>query len=73
MDMLTNEIPLIIFKKKLVLYWGNVDHKMSFTTINDTAFYTANVALDLSAHRYLCIAGDQISQRKIRELMNELS
>jgi len=23
MDMLTNEIPMIIFKRRLVLYWGN--------------------------------------------------
>ena len=37
MDMLKNESPLIIFKKKLVLYLVNVDHKMSLTTINDTA------------------------------------
>lgn len=73
MDMLTNEIPMIIFKKKLVLYWGNADHKMSFTTIDNTAMFTANVALDSSTPRYLRISGDQISPREIREVMNELS
>tara|TARA_R110000744_G_C19341610_1_gene559504 strand:+ start:193 stop:1095 length:903 start_codon:yes stop_codon:yes gene_type:complete len=73
MDMLTNEIPMIIFKKKLVLYWGNADHKMGFTTLDDTATFTANVALDESTPRYLRIAGDQISPREIREVMNELS
>jgi hypothetical protein len=35
--------------------------------------YTANVALDTSTPRYLRIAGDQISPREVRELMNELS
>ncbi len=73
MDMLTKEIPMIIFKKRLVVYWGNADHKMSFTTLDDTAMYTANVALDTSTPRYLRIAGDQISPREIREVMNELS
>ncbi len=73
MDMLTKEIPMIIFKKKLVLYWGNADNKMGFTTLDDTAIYTANVALDESTPRYLRIAGDQISPREVREVMNELS
>lgn len=73
MDMLTNEIPMIIFKKKLVLYWGNADHKIGFTTLDDTAMFTANAALDESTPRYLRIAGDQISPREIREVMSELS
>ncbi|MCZ2223845.1 MAG: NmrA family NAD(P)-binding protein [Chitinophagales bacterium] len=73
MDMLTNEIPMIIFKKKLVLYWGNADHKISFTTIDDTAIYTANVAVDESSPRYLRITGDQISAREIKDVLTQLS
>ncbi|MEO6168429.1 MAG: NmrA family NAD(P)-binding protein [Chitinophagales bacterium] len=73
MDMLTNEIPMIIFKKRLVLYWGNADHKMGFTTIDDTAIFTANAALEESTPRYLRIAGDQISPRGMKEVMSELS
>ena len=73
MDMLTNEIPMIIFKKKLVLYWRNADQKMTFTTVADTAVYTANAALDASTPRYLRIAGSYISPREIRAVMNELS
>lgn len=73
MDMLTNEIPMVIFKKKLVIYWGNADHKIGFTTLDDTAMFTANVALDKSTPRYLRIAGDQISAREIRGVMSELS
>ena len=73
MDMLIDEIPMIIFKRKWVLYWGNAEHKMGFTTIDDTAKFTANAALDASTPRYLHIAGDQISPREIRELMNEIS
>lgn len=73
MDMLTNEIPMIIFKKRWVLYWGNADHKISFTTIDDTATYTANVAVDESSPRYLRITGDQISPKGIREVLTQLS
>jgi uncharacterized protein YbjT (DUF2867 family) len=73
MDMLTNEIPMIISKRKLVLYWGNADHKMGFTTLDDTAMFTANVALDENTSRYLNIAGDQISPREITDVMSSLS
>ena len=73
MELLTNEMPMIIPKRKLVIYWGNADHKMGFTTLDDTALYTANVALDASSPRYLSVAGDQLSPREIREVMNELS
>lgn len=73
MEMLTNEIPMIFFKKRLVIYWGNADHKMSFTTMDDTAMFTANVALDDSSPRYLSVAGDQISPEEVREVMNNLT
>ena len=64
---------MIIFKKKLVLYWGDANHKMGFTTLNDTAKFTANVALDSTTPRFLRIAGDQISPQEIREAMNQLT
>ncbi len=72
MDMLTNEIPMIIFKKKLVLHWGNANHKMYFTKISDVANYTAQVALDVTTPRYVYIAGDYISASQIREVVSEV-
>jgi uncharacterized protein YbjT (DUF2867 family) len=72
-DMLTGQMPLILFKQKRVLYWGNADHKMGFTTINDTAIYTAHAALDATTPRFLRIAGDQLSAREINTLMTEIS
>ncbi len=45
---------------------------MGFTTLDDTAMFTANAALDPSTPRYLRIAGDQISPSEIREVMSEL-
>ena len=72
-ELLTGQMPLILFKKKMVLYWGNADHRMNFTTINDTALYTANAALDDSTPRFLRIAGDQISPREIKEVVSEIT
>jgi nucleoside-diphosphate-sugar epimerase len=68
MDMLTNEIPMIIFKKKLVLHWGNANHKMCFTKVSDVAKYTAHASLDAATPRYLYIAGDYISPSEVREI-----
>jgi nucleoside-diphosphate-sugar epimerase len=72
-DLLTNEMPLILFKQKLVLYWGNANHRMGFTTINDTAIFTANAALDASTPRFLTIAGDQISPKEIQTVVSEVT
>ncbi|MGD0038654.1 MAG: NmrA family NAD(P)-binding protein, partial [Bacteroidota bacterium] len=71
-DLLIGQMPLILFKQKLVLYWGNADHRMCFTTIADTASYTANVALDPSTPRFLIIAGDQLSPREIKKVVTEV-
>jgi hypothetical protein len=32
-DMLTGQMPLILFELKRVLYWGDADQRMDFTTI----------------------------------------
>jgi nucleoside-diphosphate-sugar epimerase len=72
-DLLTNEMPLILFKQKLVLYWGSANHRMGFTTINDTAIFTANAALDTSTPRFLTIAGDQISAGEIQVVVSEVT
>ena len=64
-DMLTGQMPLILFKLHRVLYWGNADQRMDFTTMDDTAAFTASAALDPSAPRFLRIAGDQLSAREL--------
>jgi nucleoside-diphosphate-sugar epimerase len=72
MDMLTGQMPMIFFKRKRILYWGNADHKLQFTTVADTAKFTANVALDPSTPRYLHIAGDYVSPREIQKIMSDI-
>jgi uncharacterized protein YbjT (DUF2867 family) len=72
-DMLTNEMPLILFKQKRILYWGNADHKMHFTTIADVATFTAHAALDSNTPRFLWIAGDQISPKALQTVMSDIT
>ena len=71
--MLLDEIPMIIFKRKMVLHWGNADHKIDFTTRDNTAQFTAYAAMDDSTPRYLHIAGDQMSAREIRQAVSEVA
>lgn len=69
-DMLTGQAPIVLFKWKRILYWGNADQKMDFTTINDVARYTAAAATDDNSPRYLRIAGDQVT---IKDLANTMT
>ncbi len=48
----------MLFGLKRVVYWGNADQLMDFTTIENTAAFTAAAALDPSTPRYLRIAGE---------------
>ena len=73
MDMLTNEMPLILFKQKAIIYWGNKDRKWDFTTMDNTAEFTACVALSNVTPRYLHIAGDEISPNRVRTIMQEIT
>lgn len=72
-DMLTGQMPLILFKLNRVLYWGNPDQRLDFTTIDDTAAFTASAALDASTPRFLRIAGDQLSARELAEVASQVS
>ncbi|GAA4430378.1 hypothetical protein GCM10023188_16930 [Pontibacter saemangeumensis] len=69
-DLLTGEAPLILFPLRRVIYWGDADQPLDFTTVSDTAAFAA-AALDPSAPRYLRIAGDTLSARGLVEAASE--
>ena len=74
MNLLNGEAPLVLFKIKRVLYWGeNADQKLDFTTTDDTAAYTAEVALDPAAPPILRIAGEQIDAAGLARAASEVS
>ena len=72
-DMLTGVAPFVLFKINKVLCWGNPNQLMDWTTIDDTARYTAFTALDPKTPRFLKIAGDQVSANILAEIMTRLS
>ena len=73
MDLLTGQMPMILDKQKWILYWGNPDQSIDFTTMDDTAEFTANVALDDATPRFIRIAGDQITPRQMVKVMSDIT
>ncbi len=72
-ELLTGQMPLILFKWKRVLYWGDADQRLDFTTMDNTAAFTASAALDPSTPRFLRIAGDQPSARELAAVVSEVT
>jgi hypothetical protein len=66
-DLLTGQAPIVLFPIKKVMYYGNPDQLMDFTTIQNTADYTAAAALDPTTPRYLRIAGDVLNANGLKE------
>ncbi len=57
-DLLTGQAPVVLFGPKRIMYWGDAGKLLDFTTMEDTAAYTAMAALDSTTPRYLRVAGD---------------
>jgi nucleoside-diphosphate-sugar epimerase len=73
-DMLaTGQMPVMLFKLRRVAYWGNADQRMDFTTMDDTAAFTARAAMDANTPRFLRIAGDQLSARELAAVASEVT
>ena len=72
-DMLTGQAPFILFRIHRVVYWQNADQLMDFTTMEDTAAFTARAALDHHAPRFLRIAGDVASARGLAAIASSVT
>jgi nucleoside-diphosphate-sugar epimerase len=72
-DMLTGQAPFILFRIRRILCWDDPDQAMDWTTIADTAAYTAEAALEPATPRFLRIAGDQASARDLAAIMTEIT
>ncbi len=71
-DLLTGEAPIVLPRFRWILYLGDADQQLDFTTKDDVANYAADVALDTDAPRFLRIAGDVVSPRDLAILMTRL-
>ena len=73
MELLTTDMPLIMFKQKRILCWGNPNQIIEFTTTYNIAEFTAKAALDETTPRYLRIAGDTLSCSDFVKLLTEIT
>lgn len=73
MDLLTTDMPLILFKQKRILCWGNPNQIIEFTTTDNVAEFTAEASLDNNTPRFLRIAGDRLSCNDFVKLLTELT
>lgn len=65
-DLLTGEAPLIQPAIKRVIYWGSDSQPLDFTTIDNTADFTAAAALDAHTPRFLRIAGNVMTITELK-------
>jgi nucleoside-diphosphate-sugar epimerase len=72
-DLLVGDAPFIVSRIHRVVYWENADQPMDFTTIEDTAAYTAAAALDPTTPRFLRIAGDVVTARDLAEIASRVN
>lgn len=73
-DILKYNTPTLNLKDKSIGYWGDKkDWKLDFTTMDDTAAFTAEVALDDEAPRDLQIASFQVSPNDLQGDIKEAS
>ncbi|MEO5851182.1 MAG: NmrA family NAD(P)-binding protein [Nocardioides sp.] len=71
MDLLGAEMPIIQPRIRRVLFWGDADQPLDFTTKDDVAAYTAAAALDGTTPRILRVAGDTLSARDLARTLTQ--
>ncbi len=73
-DILKYNTPILNLKDKSIGYWGDkADWKLDFTTMDNTASFTAEAALDDQAPRNLQIASFRVSPEMLSEEVKEVS
>ncbi len=72
-DLLAYDMPLLNFKTKQVGYWEDADWCIDFTTMDNTAAFTAAAALDPHTPRFLRIASFQISPNELVAVAGQVS
>ncbi len=72
-EILNYGTPLLDIKTNQVGYWDDADWRIDFTTMDDTAAFTAAAALDPNTPRFLRPASFQISPNQLAAVAGEVS
>ncbi len=70
-DLLTGQAPVILFPIQRILYWGDADQPLDFTTIQNTAEAAVAAALDSNPPRFVRIAGETLSIHQLQSVASE--
>jgi hypothetical protein len=71
-ELLMGDAPIVLAKIKRVLYWGDPEQLLDFTSMDNTAAFTAEAALDPSTPRFLRVAGEQVSAIDLAKAATDL-
>ncbi|KQM73033.1 NmrA family protein [Pedobacter sp. Leaf216] len=73
-DILKYNTPMLDLKNKTIGYWGEkADWKLDFTTMENTADFTAEAALKDETPRNLHIASFQVSPNMLAQIVNSIN
>jgi nucleoside-diphosphate-sugar epimerase len=70
-ELLAGQAPIVLYGPKRVLYWESADVPLDFTTMDDTAEFTAAAALDPTTPRFLRVSGDRLTARGLVEAASD--
>lgn len=73
MDLLNGDAPIVLFPLHRILHWGDPDQAIDLTTMQNTAEYTAAVALDDNTPRWLRIAGEVTTPNQLVNTAEKVS
>lgn len=72
-DLLKGQAPVVSSSLKRIVFWGNANQMMDFTTIENTAAFTAAAAIDYETPRFLRISGEEASPRDLKKSAEDAS
>lgn len=72
-NLLAGQAPVILFGMKRVVYWESAEQLLDFTTIDNTAEFTALAALDPATPRFLRVAGEVTNANGLKETAERIS
>ncbi|GAB2578922.1 NmrA family NAD(P)-binding protein [Spirosoma areae] len=72
-DLLSYDMPLLNFKTRQVGYWDDANWSIDFTTMDNTAAFTAAAALDPTTPRFLRTASFQISPTELAAVAQQVT
>ena len=71
MDLLLGQAPFIVFKLRRAIYWGSDTQPLDFTTMTNTAEFTAGAALEAKTPKFLNCVGQRVTPRELATIASE--